>query len=142
MHRFFTRDVDRYFDGDAIPVEADRLAERHLHLWSSPKHREREIARMRQSNAEWDFMARTYFVLALANMAELTPGRRDSCLDVIDTIIDETMRHGRARRTRIRLRARSRTALRALLSRFCRHRPDTTTGGWHHVDSRPAIRRP
>ena len=47
---------------------------------------------MRASNAEWDFMGRTYLVLALANMALDEPSQADSYLGVMDTIIDETLR--------------------------------------------------
>lgn len=47
---------------------------------------------MRASNAEWDFMGRTYFVLALSNMAMSEPEGQDRNLRVIDSIIDETLR--------------------------------------------------
>ena len=47
---------------------------------------------MRASNAEWDFMGRTYLVLALCNMALTEPARQDRYLGVVDAIIDETLR--------------------------------------------------
>ena len=47
---------------------------------------------MRQSNAEWDFMGRTFLVLALANMSLRDPGSADKYVDVIDRIIDETIK--------------------------------------------------
>ncbi|MBI2894625.1 MAG: hypothetical protein HYY06_13815, partial [Deltaproteobacteria bacterium] len=50
--------------GGVSPL-ARSLARRHLRLWTVPTLRAREIARMRSSNAEWDFMGRTYLVLAL-----------------------------------------------------------------------------
>ena len=47
---------------------------------------------MRASNAEWDFMGRTFFVLALANMALREPAHQARYLEVMDRIIDETLR--------------------------------------------------
>jgi len=52
---------------------------------------------MRGSNAEWDFMGRTFLVLALANMGLREPAEKDLCLEVMDTIIDETLRLERER---------------------------------------------
>src|SRR5690242_2851890 len=51
-----------------IPPLAQSLAARHLGLWEDPEKRSAEIAKMRASNAEWDFMGRTYLVLALVDM--------------------------------------------------------------------------
>ena len=47
---------------------------------------------MRRCNAEWDFMGRTFLVLALGNMALREPGMKAECLEIMDTIIDETLR--------------------------------------------------
>ncbi len=47
---------------------------------------------MRQSNAEWDFMGRTYLVLALANLALRAPQEQARHLAVMDAIIAETLR--------------------------------------------------
>jgi hypothetical protein len=47
---------------------------------------------MRVSNAEWDFMGRTFLVLALANMSYLEPEERGEYLRVMDRIIEETIR--------------------------------------------------
>jgi hypothetical protein len=47
---------------------------------------------MRKSNAEWDFMGRTFLVLALANMGYRAPEVRDQYLDIMDAIIDDTIR--------------------------------------------------
>ena len=47
---------------------------------------------MRQANAEWDFMGRTFLVLSLANMALREPGEKARHLEIIDRIIDETIR--------------------------------------------------
>ena len=74
---------------------ARTLAVRHLALWATPALREAEIARMRRSNAEWDFMGRTFLVLAVANMALREPPRAAEYLGVIDAVIDETVQFER-----------------------------------------------
>ena len=47
---------------------------------------------MRTSNAEWDFMGRTFLVLSLAEMGLREPAARERHLQVIDVILDETLR--------------------------------------------------
>lgn len=60
--------------------------------------RPESIAALRQANAEWDFMGRTYFVLALANIALRDPTRAQTSIRTIDQILTETLeleeRHG------------------------------------------------
>lgn len=68
------------------------LAARHVHLWTDPDARKSELDRMRRSNAEWDFMGRTFLALALAEMSVTEPASRDRWLAIIDTLIDETLR--------------------------------------------------
>jgi hypothetical protein len=51
-----------------------------------------DVARMREVNPEWDFMARTYTTLALANLALSDATRRDRYLAAIDAIVDDTLR--------------------------------------------------
>ena len=43
---------------------------------------------MRASNAEWDFMGRSFLVWSLANMSLREPQRRQTYLETIDRIID------------------------------------------------------
>src|SRR5262249_16596053 len=69
-----------------------RLEASQLRLWRSQDHRRREQERMRRSNAEWDFMGRSYLVWSLANICFADPARRTECLETIDLIIDETLR--------------------------------------------------
>jgi hypothetical protein len=76
----------------AIPTQAQQLAARHLRLWTDPILREEAIQGMRATNAEWDFMGRTFFVLSLADMALRGPERTEELLAVMDAIIDETLR--------------------------------------------------
>src|SRR5947209_6647669 len=92
LHLFFRPSLSTFRQPAAVAPEARRMAARHLALWEDAARREQEIARMRASNAEWDFMGRTYLVLALSNMAMAEPEREDRYLRVIDAIIDETLR--------------------------------------------------
>ncbi len=46
---------------------------------------------MRRSNAEWDFMGRSFLVWALADMALRDAQTKPECLNVMDRIIDETL---------------------------------------------------
>jgi hypothetical protein len=71
---------------------ARKLAARHLELWTDPGLRACEVGRMRGTCQEWDFMGRTFLVLALTNMALREPGEAPRCLQAVDTIIDETIR--------------------------------------------------
>ncbi len=92
LHIFFKQDVYEYFGGKNIPPKAHALASRHIELWSNPSLRKEEITRMRASNAEWDFMGRTFLVLSLSNMALREPSSKGVYLDIMDSIIDETIR--------------------------------------------------
>ena len=92
LHWFFRPNLRDYRQAEGIPREAAALARRHLDIWSDSSLREEEIRVMRFSNAEWDFMGRTFLVLALGNMALREPERRDEYLDVMDRILDETLR--------------------------------------------------
>lgn len=71
---------------------ARALVARHLRLWSDPALRAVEVERMRRSNAEWDFMGRTFLVLALADLALRDPAEQPRCLAAIDAVLDETRR--------------------------------------------------
>ena len=50
------------------------------------------MAKMRGTNAEWDFMGRSFLVWALANRGLRHPEQKDACLAVMDRIIDETLK--------------------------------------------------
>lgn len=52
---------------------------------------------MRASNAEWDFMGRTFLVLSLANMSLRDTNRAAAYVPVMDAILDETLRLERER---------------------------------------------
>lgn len=74
-----------------ISPRARQLAERNIRLWTDPALRAGEIRRMRTCNAEWDFMGRTFLVLALANMSLREPAEKERCLEAIDRIVAETL---------------------------------------------------
>lgn len=92
MHLLFEPNLDDYLADAGISPKAQALAARHLALWSDPDLRAGEIAKMRGNNAEWDFMARTFLVLALGNMALREPEAKGECLEIMDAIVDETLR--------------------------------------------------
>lgn len=87
----FAEPVERFHQAAGVPVKARQLAARHLAMWSNPALRQHELDRMRSTNAEWDFMGRTYLVLALGNLALRDPASQKQCLEVMDAIIDDTL---------------------------------------------------
>ena len=89
---FYRVDTDSVWEHDKLSETARALATRQLSLWTDPDLRKIEIRRMRSSNAEWDFMGRTYLAWGLANAAMRDPSLRPQALQVIDTIIAETIR--------------------------------------------------
>ncbi|MDC3379348.1 hypothetical protein OAX78_03605 [Planctomycetota bacterium] len=78
--------------GEVLPPKARALAQRHLELWTNDEKRQVELEKMRGTNAEWDFMGRTFLVLALADMSMRDPSYQPDALVAIDAIIDETVR--------------------------------------------------
>ena len=92
IHFFFRPRLADYWRADGIPPKARVLAARHIELWTNPALRDAELSRMRASNAEWDFMGRTFLVLALANMSLREPSSQSAYLETMDRIIDETLR--------------------------------------------------
>jgi hypothetical protein len=92
MHLFFRPDVTDFRVPAGLSQEVRAMGEHHLQLWADSQSREHEIEKMRQSNAEWDFMGRTFLVVSLANMALRNEERRQEYLDVMDRVIDETIR--------------------------------------------------
>ncbi len=76
---------------NGVSLIADQLAAHHLQIWTNPDLRKRELAQMRQLNPEWDFMSRTFLVLALANIALRDESRMAQCLETIDLVIENTL---------------------------------------------------
>ena len=92
LHFLFTRPVSEFRRDEDLSPKAQQLAARHLQLWTEPVLREQELKKMRASNAEWDFMGRSYLVWSLANMALRDPASKPLYLQTMDLIIDETLR--------------------------------------------------
>jgi hypothetical protein len=74
-----------------LSPHARSLLTRQLALWGPGGEGGRERSRMRASNPEWDFMGRTYLVLALANAALRDVSLEARCLAAIDRVIDDTL---------------------------------------------------
>ncbi len=89
---FFFKASDVVSKSGPISKRAKELAQRHLKIWQDPKLRQKELQRMRGRNAEWDFMGRTFLVLALSNMALRSPDTQAGHLEIIDAIIDDTLK--------------------------------------------------
>ncbi len=92
LHLVFTRPLSDFRQNQGLSPKARQLAARHLQLWTDPALRNQELNRMRASNAEWDFMGRSYLVWSLANMALREPVSKPLYLRTMDQIIDETLR--------------------------------------------------
>ncbi len=92
VHWFFRRGPERFRSGSSVSEVARQLANRHVELWTDPALRRYELERMRASNAEWDFMGRSFLVWSLANLGLREPAAKQTYLAVIDQIIDETAR--------------------------------------------------
>jgi hypothetical protein len=92
LHFVFHKSPSDFYRPQGLSSKAKRLAARHLELWTEPQSREQELQKMRASNAEWDFMGRSFLVWSLANMGLREPDSKNAYLQTIDQIIDETVR--------------------------------------------------
>src|SRR5260370_1358501 len=92
LHFFFHVPATDFHSAQGLSPQARELAARHLQLWTEPALREQELRKMRASNAEWDFMGRSFLVWSLANMGLREPASKEVCLQTSDQIIGETLR--------------------------------------------------
>jgi hypothetical protein len=92
LHFLFRKPVKDFYRPDGISPKARQLAARHLRLWTDPALRRAELIKMRSSNAEWDFMGRSFLVWSLVNMGLREPETKGQYLPVIDQIIRETLK--------------------------------------------------
>ena len=92
LHLFFAKPASHFHSPVGVSSQAQQLAARHLQLWTEPRLREQELRKMRASNAEWDFMGRSFLVWSLANMGLREPQSKEAYLQTIDEIIEETLR--------------------------------------------------
>jgi hypothetical protein len=91
LHLFFSPRAAEHRPEGPLAPRAGALLAHQLALWEDPGPRAAEQRRMRRTNAEWDFMGRTFLVLALANAALRDPTSEARHLAVIDRIIDDTI---------------------------------------------------
>jgi hypothetical protein len=91
LHVFYTLDMSEYWSDRGVPLKARKLAARHLEIWTNPELRQQELQNMQKRNPEWDFMSRTYFVLALANMALRDQTYQQQALEIMDAILENTL---------------------------------------------------
>ena len=96
LHCFFQSPATEFRSFEGLSPKARALAARHLQLWTNTQLREQELQRMRASNAEWDFMGRSFLVWSLANIGLREPAQKAMCLETMDRIIAETLRLERA----------------------------------------------
>jgi len=55
FHFVFHKSPTDFYQAQGLSLQARQLAARHLDLWTEPQSRERELRKMRASNAEWEF---------------------------------------------------------------------------------------
>jgi len=92
LHFFFRQPLSNFYQETGVSSKARQLAARHLQLWTDPALRKAELRKMRGSNAEWDFMGRSFLVWSLANMGLREPSMKTQYLPVMDRIIQETLK--------------------------------------------------
>ena len=92
VHLPFRAELPPPVGESAVQPLADGLAAAQVRLWVDPRLRKNEIDSMLATNAEWDFMGRSYLVWALAEMCLRQPDRQPEYLPVMDRIIDNTLR--------------------------------------------------
>ncbi len=88
----FRPNLRDYFAADGIPPKTRAMAAHQMELWSNAVSRTEEVRKMRGTNAEWDFMGRTFLVLSLANMSLRDPARKPEYVALMDRIIEDTIR--------------------------------------------------
>jgi hypothetical protein len=91
LHLFFPVDMVDYRQTNGIAPKTRMLVERQLAIWRDPTLRAQELEAMQKRNPEWDFMTRTYFVLALANIALRDSAYEDLACEIIDAILEDTL---------------------------------------------------
>jgi hypothetical protein len=97
--RFFFQPARADVQSGAASPRAQALLARQHQLWDEPARRAGSIAAMRDTNPEWDFMSRTFLVMALANVAldeATSAAERRRSLATIDTILADTLGAERA----------------------------------------------
>ncbi|OGF50845.1 MAG: hypothetical protein A2044_08400, partial [Candidatus Firestonebacteria bacterium GWA2_43_8] len=91
-HFCFQGDTAEYYSEDSLAPKAKKLLNRQKIVWTDPVARQ-EIETIRKSNPEWDFMWRSYFVFSLSNIALRDPSYKAEALQLMDSVIDDTISH-------------------------------------------------
>lgn len=87
--RLFTPETAGLYGDGPLPAWVLALVEGQLQTWEG---RDRSaLLAMRSTNPEWDFMGRTFLVLALANLALRRPADAPRYLDVARDIVAATL---------------------------------------------------
>src|SRR5258705_115077 len=84
IHFLFSKNLFKFRRPAGLSTKAEQLAARNLQLWTEPESRKRELDRMRASNAEWDFMGRTFLVWSFAEMGLRKPEGKAEYLKAMD----------------------------------------------------------
>ncbi|MDP7420400.1 MAG: hypothetical protein QGH40_00915 [bacterium] len=92
IHLLFKPDYEEFRSATSLWLPARQLAARHLAIWTDEELRRQELEKMQRANPEWDFMSRTYFVLSLANLAMADRSYQDEACEIMDFIIDNTLK--------------------------------------------------
>ncbi len=71
---------------------AKALAGHQLRVWADPARRDAGVTQLRQSNPEWDFMGRTFLVMALGEIGLRDPATAAENLRTVDQIVRSTLR--------------------------------------------------
>jgi hypothetical protein len=114
LHLFFRKPLTDFCQEKGVSPKARQLAARHLQLWTEPALRQAELKKMRGSNAEWDFMGRSFLVWSLVNIGMREPETKAQYLPIIDQIIQETVKIEQA------------DGIYAFLMPYAKHRPYLT----------------
>src|SRR5437016_6379659 len=91
LHFLFAVSPANFHRSAGLSPRARELAAYQLRSWTEPALRERELRKMRASNAEWDFMGRSFLVWSLANMGLRDHALKEMSLQTMDQIIVETL---------------------------------------------------
>ena len=76
LHLYYAKPAADFCQADGVSPKARQLAARHMELWSDPSLRKIELDILRASNAEWDFMGRSFLVWSLANLGLREPAMK------------------------------------------------------------------
>jgi hypothetical protein len=80
---------------ERVAERGQQLLAARIHALLDLRENERATLALRRTNAEWDFMSRTFLVLSLANLALADPASRGRHLATIDEIIADTLKRER-----------------------------------------------